>query len=86
MPAKSAARAATTPSDDAIRTRAYLMWEADGRPDGHAEHYWDRASAELTPAAKPRRSAATRAPAAPEVAEEAPKKPKTTKPGRTKNS
>lgn len=32
-------------SDEAIRTRAYLMWEADGRPDGMADHYWMRAAA-----------------------------------------
>jgi hypothetical protein len=32
-------------SEDAIRQRAYLMWEADGRPDGMAEHYWMRAAA-----------------------------------------
>lgn len=31
-------------SDDAIRQRAYLMWEADGRPDGMADHYWQKAS------------------------------------------
>ncbi|WP_395812724.1 DUF2934 domain-containing protein, partial [Devosia sp.] len=32
------------PSDEAIRDRAYLMWEADGRPDGMAEHYWIKAA------------------------------------------
>ena len=26
-----------------IRERAYSMWEADGRPDGRAEQYWNRA-------------------------------------------
>jgi hypothetical protein len=26
-----------------IRERAYLMWEADGRPDGGSEEYWHRA-------------------------------------------
>ena len=26
-----------------IRTRAYHLWEADGRPHGHAEEYWERA-------------------------------------------
>jgi hypothetical protein len=30
--------------EDAIRHRAYLLWEADGRPDGQAEHYWMKAS------------------------------------------
>jgi hypothetical protein len=35
----------TTPlSEDAIRHRAYLLWEADGRPDGMADHYWMKAS------------------------------------------
>lgn len=38
-------------SDDAMRLRAYLLWEADGRPDGRADHYWDLASADLTRAA-----------------------------------
>jgi hypothetical protein len=26
-----------------IRERAYSMWEADGRPEGRAEQYWNRA-------------------------------------------
>lgn len=30
--------------EEAIRMRAYLMWESDGRPHGLAEHYWMRAS------------------------------------------
>jgi hypothetical protein len=25
------------------RVRAYLLWEAEGRPDGRAEEYWHRA-------------------------------------------
>ena len=57
MPSKST----TTPTDDAVRNRAYLMWEADGRPDGFAEHYWGAASAALlseVAAAKPKRAAA----------------------------
>ncbi|RYE87826.1 MAG: DUF2934 domain-containing protein [Hyphomicrobiales bacterium] len=32
------------PSEDAVRHRAYLLWEADGRPDGQADHYWLKAS------------------------------------------
>lgn len=39
------------PLDDAdenrlnrIRERAYHLWEADGRPDGRQDEYWDRAS------------------------------------------
>lgn len=26
-----------------IRERAYAMWEEDGRPEGRAEEYWERA-------------------------------------------
>jgi Protein of unknown function (DUF2934) len=26
-----------------VRTRAYLLWEQDGRPEGRAEEYWQRA-------------------------------------------
>jgi hypothetical protein len=29
--------------DQAVRERAYLLWETDGRPDGRAEEYWHRA-------------------------------------------
>ena len=35
-------------SDDAIRQRAYFLWEADGRPDGRGEHYWQLAHEEAT--------------------------------------
>jgi hypothetical protein len=52
----------TTPlSEDAVRTRAYLMWEADGRPFGQAEHYWHLALSEINAGgtAKPRRAAAS---------------------------
>jgi len=51
MPAKSKpADAATMVSEDAIRQRAYFMWEADGRPDGKHDHYWSRAHQEATKA------------------------------------
>jgi hypothetical protein len=49
----------TAPSDDAIRTRAYLMWEADGRPFGNDSHYWDLAFTELSTPARPKRAAAS---------------------------
>lgn len=26
-----------------IRTRAYLLWELDGQPDGGADQYWHQA-------------------------------------------
>jgi hypothetical protein len=29
--------------EERIRVRAYLMWQADGMPDGGAEQYWHRA-------------------------------------------
>ncbi|WP_428028999.1 DUF2934 domain-containing protein [Ancylobacter sp.] len=30
-------------SEEDIRARAHRLWEADGRPDGHSDHYWFRA-------------------------------------------
>jgi hypothetical protein len=34
----------TTQADDAaVREKAYLLWEADGRPEGRATEYWMRA-------------------------------------------
>jgi hypothetical protein len=39
-----------SPSDEVVRTRAYLLWEADGRPFGRDDHYWGLASAELSDA------------------------------------
>ena len=49
MPAKSKpADAAVIVNEDAIRQRAYFMWEADGRPDGKHDHYWARAHEEAT--------------------------------------
>lgn len=30
-------------TEDRIRLRAYHMWEADGRPDGRHDEYWERA-------------------------------------------
>ena len=56
MPSKAKPTSAP-PSEDAIRHRAYLLWEADGRPDGMADHYWLRAS-EPAADARPKRQAA----------------------------
>ncbi len=28
-----------------IRERAHSLWEADGRPEGRADEYWERARA-----------------------------------------
>lgn len=51
MPAKSKpADAAAIVNEDAIRQRAYYMWEADGRPDGKHDHYWTLAHQEATKA------------------------------------
>ncbi len=34
--------------EDQIRTRAYELYEARGRDDGHAQEDWLRAEAEIT--------------------------------------
>lgn len=69
----------TAVSEDAIRTRAYLLWEADGRPFGRDAHYWGLALAEATaPAVKPKRAAASVRPA------EKKSKAKRVKPGKAK--
>jgi hypothetical protein len=61
MPEKAMTTAAV--SEDAVRTRAYLMWEADGRPFGRDDHYWSLATAEMAAAGaaagKPKRAAAS---------------------------
>ena len=47
MPGKSRpADTATLVDDDAIRQRAYFLWEADGRPEGRGDHYWHLAHEE----------------------------------------
>lgn len=33
--------------EEAIRNRAYQLWEADGRPDGKHESHWLQAAREL---------------------------------------
>jgi hypothetical protein len=38
---------ANVPDEDAIRRRAYALWETDGRPHGRDEEYWHRAEREL---------------------------------------
>jgi hypothetical protein len=35
------------PTEDAIRLRAYCLWEAAGHPAGWDDHFWTRAEAEL---------------------------------------
>lgn len=76
MPAKSKStspQSAVDP-DAAIRARAYLLWEADGRPDGRAEHYWQLAQAAPAPA-RPKRANGAKA-AAPEPEKKLRKKAK----------
>ena len=43
--------------DDAIRTRAYQLWEEEGRPDGCDEHHWHEASRLVGNAHAPARAA-----------------------------
>ncbi len=50
MPHKTTSDAAPAPSDDAIRERAYYLWEADGKPAGRDQYYWHLAQAELSTA------------------------------------
>ena len=33
--------------EQAIRERAYFMWESEGRPEGRAMNHWQRASDEM---------------------------------------
>jgi hypothetical protein len=33
--------------DEAVRSRAYQIWEQSGRPEGEHESHWQRALAEL---------------------------------------
>jgi Protein of unknown function (DUF2934) len=48
----SSAENTSTP-EEMIKTRAYAIWEDEGRPDGkHLEH-WRRASEEMSGAAPP---------------------------------
>ena len=35
----------TTERAHRIRERAYRLWEADGRPEGREQEYWERAEA-----------------------------------------
>lgn len=40
------------PRADAIRTRAYEIWKAEGRPEGRDEAHWLQAKRELDQSAK----------------------------------
>ena len=47
--------------EDAVRVRAYHLWEADGRPDGRAEHYWQLAAAQAKTEPKKSKTASAKA-------------------------
>ena len=50
----------TSLDHDSIATRAYYLWEADGRPDGCHEAHWLAAEAAEKRSVSARRAAATR--------------------------
>jgi hypothetical protein len=37
----------TQTAAEQVRQRAYAIWEAEGRPDGRSQEFWDRAEREL---------------------------------------
>ena len=41
-------------SEQAIRERAYLIWEREGRPEGRADDHWRHATVEGSGDASPR--------------------------------
>jgi hypothetical protein len=47
MPSKTKAATHDAANDEAIKVRAYHLWEADGRPDGNQDHYWYQAAEEM---------------------------------------
>lgn len=77
-------------NEDAIRQRAYYLWEADGRPDGKHDHYWAQAHHEATSAlAEMTANGVARAtkgknPSAIPAAAKSPKTPKAAKPLKVK--
>lgn len=75
MPAKSPPTDGL--SNDAIQQRAYYLWEADGRPEGRSEHYWQLALAEaqsVAAAARPTEARPTDRAARKPAAADKPKK------------
>lgn len=38
--------------DERVRERAYQLWEAEGKPEGHDFEHWMRAREEIEPFAK----------------------------------
>ena len=60
-----AARRTTGNTEQAIRERAYYLWEQEGRPHGRDIEYWSRAAAEAEAKPKRARAAAATAEAVP---------------------
>jgi hypothetical protein len=38
--------------EDLIRRKAFELWEAEGRPDGRSEEFWEQAKASLAAGAE----------------------------------
>jgi hypothetical protein len=68
-------------SDDAIRERAYLIWEREGRPHGRDFEHWVRAQVELLAEGKSNNSGANIAPAPARVSSSKPAPPAKSKRG-----
>lgn len=45
---KDAAVSADAPTEEAVRERAYHLWEEAGRPEGDGVDFWVRAERELS--------------------------------------
>jgi len=77
-------------SDDAIRERAYQIWEREGRPHGRDFDHWVQAQVELAAQAAGNGSARRTAPRAPAAAMKAksiaPSKPSAARAGRNRKS
>lgn len=58
MPSKSKAPPDGAGFEDAVRQRAYYLWEAEGRPDGQADRFWLMAAAAVNDSAAKRAAAA----------------------------
>lgn len=48
-PAAGKAAASLADAEDAVRRRAYALWEEEGRPHGRDREHWERAEREVGP-------------------------------------
>lgn len=46
-PDNNLGRGAPADREERIRQRAHELWEAEGRPEGHADRHWRRAAGDL---------------------------------------